>query len=129
MEVKKTEFDLEEDINNEERLVEMLYDRQASSDALYHKNLVGFLSELKLRRDSDTHISQFVIKRSCHTTDEGTMGFHDYVDHYEEYPTFIDRVTAAANELVDRGGRLLSIGYPSEKLAVISYLKPVMKDD
>lgn len=129
MEVKKTEFALEEVIKNEERLVEMLYDRQASSDALYHKNLIGFLSELKLRRDCDTHISQLTLSRSHHTVDEGTMGFHDYVDHYEEYPAFIDRVTTAANELTDRGGKLLSIGYPSEKLAVISYLKPVMKDD
>lgn len=129
MEVKKTEFELEDVIENEERLVGMLYDRQATSDAIYHRNLVDFLNELKLRRNSDAHINQLTLTRSHHTVDEGTMGFHDYVDHYEEHSIFIDRVTAAANELVDKGGRLLSIGYPSENLAVISYLKPVMKDD
>ena len=129
MEAKKTEFELDDVIDNEERLVGILYDRQAASDAIYHRNLVDFLNELKLRRNSDFRINQFVLMRSHHTVDKGTMGFHDYTDHYEEYSTFIDRVTAAANELVDKGDRLLSIGYPSEKLAVIVYLEPVMKDD
>lgn len=129
MEVKNIEFELDDVIENEERLMKELYDRQDASEVVYHRNLVSLLNELKLRRNTDFRVNQFTLVRRHPVIDDGTKLFHDYVDQYEGSLIFMDRVTAAANKLVDNGGRILNIDYPSDNLAVIVYLEPVMKDD
>lgn len=130
MEVKNIEFELDDVIENEERLMKELYDRQDASEVVYHRNLVSLLNELKLRRNTDFRVNQFTLVRRHHVIDDGTKLFHDYADQYEgSLIIFMDRVTAAANKLIENGGRILNIDYPSDNLAVIVYLEPVMKDD
>ena len=63
-------------------------------------------------------LKQIIVKRESHTRDEGTMGFHDYVEKKEDFSKFVERVTAAC-ESVD--GKFLSVSYPSEDVAVILY--------
>lgn len=46
------------------------------------------------------------------------MGFHDYVEKKEDFSEFVGRVTDAC-EAVD--GKILSVSYPSEDVAVILY--------
>ena len=129
MDIKKIEFELDDVIENEERLTKELYDRQDASEVVYHMNLVSLLNELKLRRNTDFRVNQFTLMRRHHVIDDGTKLFYDYVDQYEGSLIFMDRVTNAANKLVNKGGRILSIDYPSDNMAVIVYLEPVMKDD
>ena len=40
-------------------------------------------------------LKQTIVKRKSHTTDEGTMGFHDYVEKKEGFSEFVGRVTDA----------------------------------
>lgn len=63
-------------------------------------------------------LKQIVVMRENHETDEGTMGFHDYVTVKEDFNKFVDRVTEAC-ETVE--GKFLSVSYPNEDAAVILY--------
>lgn len=63
-------------------------------------------------------LKQMVVMRENHERDEGTMGFHDYVEKKEDFSEFVGRVTDAC-EAVD--GKILSVSYPSEDVAVILY--------
>lgn len=45
-------------------------------------------------------LKQTIVKRKSHTIDEGTMGFHDYVEKKEDFSEFVGRVTDAC-EAVD----------------------------
>ena len=62
---------------------------------------------------------QTVVERNHYTVDEGTMGFTDYVTHYEKLNEFISKVSLTANELINDNHKILSISYPSENIAVI----------
>ena len=64
-------------------------------------------------------IEQIIINRDKKTIDEGTMGFHDYVSHKEDFSKFVERVSKTANELKDK--KILNINYPTEDIAVICY--------
>ena len=64
-------------------------------------------------------IGQIVVRRNERTVDEGTMGFHDYVTHKEEFSNFTDRVSVFANLLENK--KVINISYPSEDIAVIAY--------
>ena len=62
-------------------------------------------------------IEQIIINRDNKTIDEGTMGFHDYVSHKEDFGKFVKRVSKTANELKDK--KVLNINYPTEDIAII----------
>lgn len=64
-------------------------------------------------------IGQKIVIRASRTRDEGTMGFHDYVTHKEDFEVFVKRVTDIANNLKTK--TIHSISYPSEDKAVICY--------
>lgn len=66
------------------------------------------------------HVGQILVARGERTIDEGTMGFHDYVTHKEDFAVFIDRVSKIANELENK--KVISISYPSEDIAIIVYV-------
>lgn len=64
-------------------------------------------------------VNQIVVERKSIRVDEGTMGFHDYVDKKEDFNTFIDRVTNRINKLHCK--RIIGVSYPDIDKAIIAY--------
>lgn len=74
-------------------------------------------------------IKQKIVTRHVTTVDEGTMGFHDYVDKKESNEIFIQRVTDDMND-INMYANVINIAYPNEDTAIITYVTngKLMKD-
>lgn len=66
-------------------------------------------------------IRQETLIRNSKTVDEGTMGFHDYVDKKESMEAFIQRVTDKMND-INGYADVFNVSYPNEDTAIITYM-------
>lgn len=67
------------------------------------------------------YVEQEVVNRASRIYDDGEMGFHDYVTKWEEFNTFVCRVSSIAEDCMEKG-ELIGISYPTENIAIISYV-------
>lgn len=62
-----------------------------------------------------------VVVRESWRVDEGTMGFHDYVTHKENFSDFVDRVLREANTHWKDGKCIANVQFVGEDKAVIMW--------
>ncbi|MFE8701137.1 hypothetical protein ACFYKX_11080 [Cytobacillus sp. FJAT-54145] len=64
-------------------------------------------------------LRQAIEERTSRIVDEGTMGFHDYVERFDmSFEQFVNSVSEKYNR---PDINVISISYPNEKKAVVVY--------